>query len=41
MGEDEEAAHNQWWQDVFLDLFFNDWLWVNMIRGAEWLQQVD
>ena len=40
-GEDAEAAHNHWWQDVYLNLFFDDWLWANMIWGAEWLHQVD
>ena len=25
---------------MYLNLFFDDWLWANMIRGVEWLQQV-
>ena len=41
MGEDEVMAHNRWWWDIYLNLFFDDQLWANMIRGAEWLQQVD
>ena len=41
MGEDEAAAYNRWWWDVYLNLFFNDQLWANMIQGAKWLQQVD
>ena len=40
-GEDAEAAHNQWWWDMYPNLFFDDWLWAHMIRGAEWLWQVD
>ena len=36
-----EAAHNRWLQDAYLNLFFDDRLWAHMIRGAEWLQQVD
>ena len=40
-GEDAETAHNHWWQDVYPNLFFDDWLWANMIWGAEWLHQVD
>ena len=35
--EDDMAAHNQWWWDVYLNLFFDDQLWANMIRGVEWL----
>ena len=35
------AAHHQWWNDVFLNLFFDDRLWAHMIRGAEWLRMVD
>ena len=31
------AAHHCWWNDIFLNLFFDDWLWAHMIRGAEWL----
>ena len=40
-GEDKVAAHNQWWQDIYPNLFFDNWLWANMIQGAEWLWQVD
>ena len=36
-----EAAYNWWWQDAYLNLFFNDRLWAHMIQGAEWLQEVD
>ena len=35
------AAHHQWWNDVFPNLFFNDQLWAHMIRGAEWLRMVN
>ena len=35
------AAHHHWWNDVFPNLFFDDWLWAHMIQGAEWLQVVD
>ena len=35
------AAHHHWWNDVFPNLYFNDWLWAHMIRGAEWLRVVD
>ena len=35
------AAHHCWWDDVFLNLFFDDRLWAHMIRGAEWLHVVD
>ena len=35
------AAHHCWWNDVFLNLYFDDWLWAHMIRGAEWLRVVD
>ena len=40
-GEDGTAAHHRWWNNVFPNLFFDDWLWAHMIRGAEWLQVVD
>ena len=33
--------HHHWWNDVFPNLFFDDWLWAHMIRGAEWLHVVD
>ena len=36
-GEDKMAAHHHWWNDVFPNLFFDDWLWAHMIRRAEWL----
>ena len=36
-----EDAHNQWWCDAYLNLFFDNQLWAHMIWGAEWLQQVD
>ena len=36
-----EAAHCCWWNDVFPNLFFDDWLWAHMICGAEWFQMVD
>ena len=32
---------NQWWRDMYPNLFFDDWLWANMIWGAEWLHWVD
>ena len=35
------AAHHCWWNDVFLNLYFDDQLWAHMIRGAEWLCVVD
>ena len=35
------AAHHRWWNDVFLNLYFDDRLWAHMIQGAEWLQVVD
>ena len=35
------ATHHRWWNDVFPNLFFDDWLWAHMIRGAEWLRVVD
>ena len=35
------AAHHRWWNDVFLNLYFDDRLWAHMIRGAEWLRVVD
>ena len=35
------AAHHHWWNDVFPNLYFDDWLWAHMIRGAEWLREVD
>ena len=35
------ATHHRWWNDVFPNLFFNDWLWAHMIRRAEWLCVVD
>ena len=35
------AAHHRWWNDVFLNLYFDDRLWAHMIRGAEWLCVVD
>ena len=31
------AAHHRWWNNIFLNLFFDDWLWAHMIRGAKWL----
>ena len=34
------AAHHQWWNDVFPNLF-DDQLWAHMICGAEWLCVVD
>ena len=40
-GEDKTAAHHRWWNDVFPNLFFDNWLWAHMIRGAEWLRVVD
>ena len=40
-GEDEMAAHHRWWNDVFLNLYFDDQLWAHMICGAEWLRMVD
>ena len=35
------AAHHCWWNDVFLNLFFDDRLWAHMIHRAEWLHVVD
>ena len=35
------AAYHHWWNDVFPNLFFDDWLWAHMIHGAEWLHMVD
>ena len=35
------AAHHHWWNDVFPNLYFDNWLWAHMIRGAEWLWVVD
>ena len=35
------AAHHRWWDDIFPNLYFDDWLWAHMIQGAEWLQVVD
>ena len=35
------ATHHCWWNDVFLNLYFDDRLWAHMIQGAEWLQVVD
>ena len=35
------AAHHHWWNDVFLNLYFDDRLWAHMIQGAEWLRVVD
>ena len=35
------AAHHCWWNDVFPNLFFDNWLWAHMICGAEWLHVVD
>ena len=35
------AAHHRWWNDIFLNLYFDDQLWAHMIRGAEWLREVD
>ena len=26
---------------MYPNLFFNDWLWAHMIRGAKWLHHVD
>ena len=40
-GEDETAAHHRWWNDIFPNLYFDDWLWAHMIQGAEWLHVVD
>ena len=40
-GEDETAAHHHWWNDIFLNLFFDDQLWAHMICRAEWLHVVD
>ena len=40
-GEDETIAHHRWWNNVFLNLYFDDRLWAHMIRGAEWLRMVD
>ena len=31
------AAHHLWWNDIFLNLFFNGQLWAHMIRRAKWL----
>ena len=30
-GEDAEVTHQQWWCDVYLNLYFDDWLWAQMI----------
>ena len=38
---DKTVVHNRWWRDMYLNLYFDDQLWANMIRGAKWLQQVD
>ena len=35
------ATHHHWWDDVFPNLYFDDRLWAHMIRGAEWLREVD
>ena len=35
------ATHHRWWNDVFPNLFFDDWLWAHMIRGAKWLHVVN
>ena len=35
------VAHYHWWNDVFPNLYFDDWLWAHMIRGAEWLWVVN
>ena len=35
------TAYHHWWDDVFPNLFFDDWLWAHMICGAEWLHVVD
>ena len=35
------ATHHRWWNDVFPNLYFDDRLWAHMIRGAEWLREVD
>ena len=35
------VIHNQWWRDMYPNLYSNDCLWANMIRRAEWLQWVD
>ena len=40
-GEDAEVAHQQWWCDVYPNLFFNDRLWAHMIQGAKWLRHMD
>ena len=40
-GEDEMATHHHWWNNIFLNLFFDDRLWAHMIRGVEWLCVVD
>ena len=34
-------AHHRWWNNVFPNLFFDDWLWAHMICGAEWLHVVN
>ena len=26
---------------MYPNLYFDDWLWANIIRGAEWLRQID
>ena len=31
----------RWWQEVFLHLYFNNWLWANMIWGGEQLWRMD
>ena len=43
MGEpdDEMVIHNWWWRDMYLNLYFDNWPWANMIWGAEWLCKVD
>ena len=35
------ATHHRWWNNIFPNLFFDDWLWAHMIRGAKWLHVVD
>ena len=34
---DPVINENWWWRDMYLNLFFDDQLWANMIQGAEWL----
>ena len=32
---DKTVVHNRWWRDMYLNLYFDDQLWANMIWGAE------